>query len=111
MWRSYIAQHKYRTVLDGIRDGGVAAASDALQAIRRLAQYQQAASGGATTTAAAAAAVRADVVQWFDEHQRTVLGANEPDETDAVARVQLAQWLTAAASVYYNEGLYETAVK
>lgn len=102
MWRSYIAQHKYRTVLDGIRDGGSAAAADALQAIRRLALYQQAGAGTGG---------RADIVQWFDEHQRTVLGADEPDAADTVGRVQRVQWLLAAATVYYNESLYETAVK
>lgn len=99
MWRAYVAQHKYRVVLDGIRDQP-AAGADALQAIRRLAQYE------------AQPERRADIVQWFDQHQGTVLGAAEPDaDGDAAERVHRVQWLCVAAAVYYNEGLYETAVK
>lgn len=98
MWRAYVAQHKYRVVLDGIRDAPTAG-GDALQAIRRLAVYRSQPER------------RADVVQWLDEHQRTVLGADEADADDAAGRVQRVQWLCVAAAVYHNEGLYETAVK
>lgn len=98
LWRAYIAQRKYRVVLDGIRDAPTAGA-DALQAIRRLAVYQ------------AQPEQRADILRWFDEHQITVLGADEPDTDDVNARANRVQWLCVAAAVYYNEGLYETAVK
>lgn len=37
MWRAYIAQHKYRVVLDGISD--TASTPDALKAIRKVAEY------------------------------------------------------------------------
>lgn len=37
MWRAYIAQHKYRVVLDGITDN--ASTSEALKSIRKVAEY------------------------------------------------------------------------
>lgn len=37
MWRAYIAQHKYRVVLDGITDSS--STSIGLKAIRKVAEY------------------------------------------------------------------------
>lgn len=37
MWRAYIAQHKYRVVLDGIADSS--STSIGLKAIRKVAEY------------------------------------------------------------------------
>lgn len=37
MWRAYIAQHKYRVVLDGITDSS--STSNGLKAIRKVAEY------------------------------------------------------------------------
>lgn len=37
MWRAYIAQHKYRVVLDGITDSSSTASG--LKAIRKVAEY------------------------------------------------------------------------
>lgn len=37
MWRAYIAQHKYRVVLDGIPE--TASTPSALKAIRKVAEY------------------------------------------------------------------------
>lgn len=37
MWRAYIAQHKYRVVLDGIPDSP--STSNGLKAIRKVAEY------------------------------------------------------------------------
>lgn len=37
MWRAYIAQHKYRVVLDGITDSPSTASG--LKAIRKVAEY------------------------------------------------------------------------
>lgn len=37
MWRAYIAQHKYRVVLDGITDSP--STTSGLKAIRKVAEY------------------------------------------------------------------------
>lgn len=88
MWRAYIAQHKYRVVLDGIGPAGDAT-PPALTAIRRLAEYM------------AQPEKRAAIVEWFDEQQLL---------TDADME-ERSVWCCAAATVYYNEALYETALK
>lgn len=90
MWRAYIAQHKYRVVLDGINANDKTAAAPVLHAIRKVAEYFAQPPAG-----------RNDAVKWFEDK----FSAGGIDDE------QLAMWSIAAATVYYNEGLYESALK
>lgn len=87
MWRAYISQNKHRVVLDGIKLNEIDADS-VLQAIRRVAEYF------------ASPSKRNDVIKYFDEKFSR--------NFDNVNR---ALWCASAGTVYYNEGLYENALK
>lgn len=88
MWRAYIAQHKYRVVLDGINAGDSTA--PVLQAIRKVAEYFAQPPAG-----------RNAAIKWFEDK----FSAGGIDDE------QLAVWSISAATVYFNEGLYENALK
>lgn len=89
MWRAYIAQNKFSVVLDGISENA-AHTAPALTAIRKFAEFM------------AQPKKRIEIVQWFDD-QQLVADAADMEERGA--------WCTAAATVYYNEGMYESALK
>lgn len=89
MWRAYIAQNKFSVVLDGISENQ-ANTAPALTAIRKFADFM------------AHPKNRITIVQWFDE-QQLIESAAEMEERSA--------WCVAAATVYYNEGMYESALK
>lgn len=89
MWRAYIAQNKFSVVLDGI-NANPAVTDPALIAIRKFADFM------------AHPKNRVAIVQWFDEQQLIESNA-EIEERSA--------WCSVAATVYYNEGMYESALK
>lgn len=89
MWRAYIAQNKFGVVLDGISENQ-AITSPALTAIRMFADFM------------AHPKNRIAIVQWFDE-QQLIESAGEMEEQST--------WCNIAATVYYNEGMYESALK
>lgn len=86
MWRAYIAQQKYRVVLDSIKssdnDVGV------LRAIEKVAEYF------------AQPNSRSSVVTYFDGKFSQYF----EDDYKGI-------WSILAGTVYYNEGLYENALK
>lgn len=83
MWRAYIAQHKYRVVLDGIgiTDG-------VLQAIKKVAEYF------------AHPDKRNAIIKYFDEK----FSDDFEDENKPL-------WCISASTIYYNEGLFENSLK
>lgn len=85
MWRAYIAQQKYRVVIDGLKNVND---DDALQAISKVAEYFANPNN------------RSSVIQYFD-----VKFAKQFDDDHKEI------WCILAASLYYNEGLYENALK
>jgi len=87
MWRAYIAQNKHRVVLDGIKLNEIDA-DNVLQAVRRVADYF------------ASPSKRNDIVKYFDEK----FSQNFDDDNRPM-------WCVSAGTVYYNEGLYENALK
>lgn len=89
MWRAYIAQNKFGVVLDGIGDNHVLT-KPALYAIRKFADFM------------AHPKNRSAIVQWFDDEQLV---------ESAVEMEERYVWCTIAATVYYNEGMYESALK
>lgn len=99
MWRAYIAQHKYRVVLDGITDSS--STSIALKGIRKVAEYFQ---GIASTDK------RSAIVKYFDENRSLIGDAGSDDSNDDEANYAKIVWCLSAATVYYNETLYENAL-
>lgn len=99
MWRAYIAQNKYRVVLDGISTAESTPAS--LKAIRKIAEY---------LSSSASTEKRAAIVKYFDENLGSIDGDddNNDDEDTVYSKVM---WLLSAANVYYNEALYENALR
>lgn len=87
MWRAYIAQNKHRVVLDGIKLNEIDA-NNVLQAVRRVAEYFSSPSK------------RNDIVKYFDEKFSQTFDDDN-----------LPIWCVSAGTVYYNEGLYENALK
>lgn len=84
MWRAYIAQQKYRVVLDGINAND----QSVLQGIRKIAEYL------------AFPEKRPNVLKYFDDKF-------SEDFEDDYKHI----WCISAGSVYHNEGLYENALK
>lgn len=120
MWRAYIAQHKYRVVLDGITDN--ASTPSASNGIRKVAEYFNAIGKtfllqnldnqplnpvcclfflGSTDK-------RSAIVKYFDENQSN--GVVESDDADEETIYSSIMWCLSAATVYYNEQLYENAL-
>lgn len=97
MWRAYIAQHKYRVVLDGIPE--TASTPSALKAIRKVAEYFNAI--GSTDK-------RSEIVKYFDENRSSVVANDENADADTIYSMLI--WCLSAATVYYNEQLYENAL-
>lgn len=95
MWRAYIAQHKYRVVLDGISESS--STSDALKAIRKVAEYF-----------ASSTEKRSAIVKYFDENRSAVV--TDDDNFDEQQTYSKIIWCLSAATVYYNETLYENAL-
>lgn len=89
MWRAYIAQNKFGVVLDGISENQ-AITPPALTAIRKFADFM------------AHPKNRIAIVQWFDDQQLI---------ESAVEMEERSSWCSVAATVYYNEGMYESALK
>uniref|UniRef100_A0A336MJG1 Coatomer subunit epsilon n=1 Tax=Culicoides sonorensis TaxID=179676 RepID=A0A336MJG1_CULSO len=83
VYRSYIAQKRYRIVLDEISSGD----ATSLQAVRKLAEYF------------AEPAKKEVIVKYFDDKLATP--SNDLEDI----------WVIAAATVYYNEENYEAALK
>lgn len=96
MWRAYIAQHKYRVVLDGIAES--TSTPIALLAIRKVAEYFQ---------SLGVASKRSDIVKYFDENRAAIVTDDSDDDELAYSKMV---WCLSAASVYYNESLYEDAL-
>lgn len=96
MWRAYIAQHKYRVVLDGIP------ATDSVElgfrGIRKVAEYFSANSSDG----------RNAVVKFFDDNLSTLASSSADDEDVIHSNIVFR---LAAATVYYNESLYENALR
>lgn len=84
MWRAYIAQNKHRVVLDGIDAND----QSVLQSIRKVAEYF------------AYADKRNEIMEYFDGK------LNEDFEDD-----NRQMWCISAATIYYNEGIYENALR
>lgn len=84
MWRAYIAQNKYRVVLDGID----AHDQSVLQSTRKVAEYF------------AYADKRNEIMEYFDGK------LNEDFDDD-----NRPMWCISAATIYYNEGIYENALR
>jgi coatomer subunit epsilon len=85
MYRAYIAQQKYRVVLDEIK----ASNTTPLLALRWLAEYFTAPSNG-----------REDIIQKFEDK----LANEDVNDLDQI-------WLIVTATVYYNENLNENVLK
>lgn len=99
MWRAYIAQQKYRVVLDGISTADSTSAS--LKAIRKSAEY---------LSSPTSSDKRAAIVRYFDENLGSIHGDDDIDEDEDGIYTKV-MWLLAAANVYYNETLYENALR
>lgn len=99
MWRAYIAQQKHRVVLDGITPNDSSA--PCLQAIRKVAEYF---SAGASTDK------RNAVVRYFDENLGTLPTIDDENQDDEILYSNVI-WRLSAATVYYNESLYENALR
>lgn len=84
MWRAYIAQQKYRVVLDGID----AADQTVLLSIRKVAEYF------------AHPDKRNAIMEYFDGK------LNEDFDDD-----NKSMWCISAATIYHNEGIYENALR
>ncbi|XP_055314287.1 coatomer subunit epsilon [Sitodiplosis mosellana] len=97
MYRAYIAQHKYRVVLDGISEAPSTPAG--LKAIRKVAEY---------FNSIDSADKRGAIVKYFDENRSSVVVEDENADEDTV--YSSIVWALSAASVYYNEQLYENAL-
>lgn len=83
MYRAYIAQNKYRVVLDEIKPNN----DTPLLALRFLAEYLSSKSR------------REPIVELFDEKFK-----GDISETDVI-------WIIVGATIYCNEGTYESALK
>jgi len=83
VYRSYIALQKYRIVLDEISQSD----ATSLFAVRKLAEYFSDPAKAET------------IVKYFDDKLATPV--NDLEDI----------WVIAAATVYYNEGIYESALK
>lgn len=99
MWRAYIAQQKHRVVLDGISPNDSSA--PCLQAIRHVAEYF---SGASSTDK------RNAVVRYFDENLGTLPSIDDDNVDDDIIYSNII-WRLSAATVYYNEALYENALR
>lgn len=95
MWRAYIAQHKYRVVLDGIQESSP---SIALKSIRKVAEY---------FAAAPSSDKRSAIVKYFEENRSCI--ETEGDDDNEIIYSKII-WCLSAATVYYNETLYENAL-
>lgn len=95
MWRAYIAQHKYRVVLDGIQESSP---SIALNSIRKVAEY---------FAAAPSSDKRIAIVQYFEEN-RSCIDTDDNDNDEIIYSKII--WCLSAATIYYNETLYEDAL-
>lgn len=100
MWRAYIAQHKYRVVLDGISPSNTQPTF--LAAIRKVAEY---------FTALTSLEKRNAIIKYFDDDLSNVLNQIDSDEQDADKICANIVWRLSAATVYYNEALYENALR
>lgn len=99
MWRAYIAQHKYRVVLDGISTSTTQPIC--LAAIRKVAEY---------FTVTSSLEKRNAIVKFFDDGLPNILSQIDSDEQDADKIYSNIVWRLCAATVYYNEALYENAL-
>lgn len=99
MWRAYIAQQKHRVVLDGI--GPNESSYPCLPAMRKVAEY---------FTAATSTEKRNAILKYFDENLGTLPSVDD-DNADDDAVYSNIIWRLSAATVYYNEGLYENALR
>lgn len=97
MWRAYIAQQKYRVVLDGISANE--SGTPVLAAIRKTAEYFSA--DGSTEK-------RNAVIRYFEENLGTLPSVDDENIDSDVIYANIV-WRLSAASVYYNEGQYENA--
>lgn len=100
MWRAYIAQHKYRVVLDGIPSSS--SQPICLAAIRKVAEY---------FTVSSSLEKRNAIVKFFDDDLPNVLSQIDSDEQDTDKVYANVVWRLSAATVYHNEALYENALK
>lgn len=98
MWRAYIAQHKYRVVLDGIQESSP---SIALQSIRKVAEH---------FAAIPSSDKRSAIVKYFDENRSCIDTNGNDDADDPEIVYSKIIWCLSAATVYYNETLYENAL-
>lgn len=100
MWRAYIAQHKYRVVLDGI--SASSSQPICLAAIRKVAEY---------FTVTSSLEKRNAIVKFFDDGLPNVLNQIDSDEQDIDKIYANVVWRLSAATVFYNEALYENALQ
>lgn len=98
MWRAYIAQHKYRVVLDGISTSD--STPNSLQSIRKVAEY---------LSAIALSDKRNAIVKYFDDNLSSITTDDDNQDEDEIYSNII--WRLSAATVYYNEGLYENALR
>jgi len=99
MWRAYIAQRKYRVVLDGISSSNTQPIC--LPAIRKVAEY---------FTVSSSLEKRNAIIKYFDDDLTNILNQTDSDEQDADKIYANIVWRLSAATVYYNEALYENAL-
>lgn len=130
MYRAYIAQHKYRVVLDGILDApstptglkGIRKAAEYFNSIGKLVgikfnlyfcrhHHKSTLSISLSlyfSIPADSTDKRSAIVKYFDENRSSVVVEDENADEDTVYSSII--WALSAASVYYNEQLYENAL-
>lgn len=99
MWRAYIAQQKYRVVVDGISPND--SASPCLVALRKVAEY---------FAGVASSDKRNAVIRYFDENLGTLPSVEDENDDGEVIYSNIV-WRLSAATIYYNEALYENALR
>lgn len=97
MWRAYIAQHKYRVVLDGIATSESVPLG--LKGIRKVAEF---------LSNASSVEKRNGIVKYFDDNLDSVTNDDAADADNIYSKVM---WLISAATVYSNEAQFESALR
>lgn len=100
MWRAYIAQHKYRVVLDGISTSD--SVPIGLKAIRKIAEYMANASSMEK---------RNSIVKYFEDNLESITDADDDVIDSNDNDYSKVMWFISASTVFTNEMQYESAFR